>query len=122
MSVVGQPIHRVDGRLKITGAAKYAADYHFENMAYAVPIQSGIARGQVLKIDTSEAEKAPGVLAVLTRANAPRLRKPKNDFGSATKLGEARALFEDDRIHYFGQYLALVVADSLERAMAAANL
>src|SRR5439155_20724442 len=65
---------------------------------------------------------APGVLAIITRANAPRLYKPKIDFGSATKLGEARGLFEDDRIHYAGQYLALVVADSLERAITAASL
>src|SRR5262249_22473614 len=52
----------------------------------------------------------------------PKLGKPQNDFGSSTKLGESRMLFEDDRIYYAGQYLALVIADSLERAAAAANL
>lgn len=117
-SVIGQPVDRVDGRLKITGGAKYAADYTADQIAHAVPVQSSIARGRVVNIDTSAAERAPGVLAVITRSNAPRLRKPKNDFGSATKLGEARGLFEDDRIHYAGQYLALVVADSLEQAVA----
>src|SRR5258708_4325262 len=121
-SVIGQPIDRVDGRLKITGGAKYAADYTVDQIAHGVPVQSSIARGRVVTIDTSAAERSPGVLAVITRSNAPTLRKPKNDFGSATKLGEARGLFEDDRIHYAGQYLALVVADSLEQAVAAASL
>ena len=121
-SVIGQPIDRVDGRLKITGGAKYAADYTVDQIAHGVPVQSSIARGRVVTIDTSAAERSPGVLAVITRSNAPTLRKPKNDFGSATKLGEARGLFEDDRIHYAGQYLALVVADSLEQAIAAASL
>jgi xanthine dehydrogenase YagR molybdenum-binding subunit len=121
-AIIGQPIARVDGQLKVTGTAKYAADYDVENVAYGVPVQSRIARGRVLRIDTSAAEKAPGILTVITRANAPKLGKPKNDFGSATKLGEARGLFEDDSIHYAGQYLGLVVADTLERAIAAANL
>jgi xanthine dehydrogenase YagR molybdenum-binding subunit len=62
------------------------------------------------------------VLAIITRENAPKLHQPKNDFGSSTKLGEARQLFADDRIHYAGQYLALVIADSQERAEAAARL
>ncbi|MEO8131103.1 MAG: xanthine dehydrogenase family protein molybdopterin-binding subunit [Bryobacteraceae bacterium] len=121
-TVIGQPIDRVDGRLKITGAAKYAADYPARQLAYGVPIQSTIGKGRVLRIDTSVALKAPGVLAVITRENAPKLHKPVNDFGSATKLGEARELFDDDRIYYAGQYLGLVVADSLEQAIAAVPL
>jgi xanthine dehydrogenase YagR molybdenum-binding subunit len=120
--LVGQPIDRVDGRLKITGAAKYAADYPIDQIAYGVPIQSTIAKGTVRNIDTAAAEQMPGVLGVLTRANAPKLHKPQNDFGSATKLGEARGLFEDDRVYYAGQYLGVMIADSLERAIAAANL
>jgi xanthine dehydrogenase YagR molybdenum-binding subunit len=121
-AAIGQPIDRVDGRLKITGAAKYAADYAMKDLAYAVAVQSTIAKGSVRRIEISEAEKAPGVLAVITGANAPKMHMPKNDFGSSTKLGEARPLFEDDRIYYAGQYLALVIADSLERARAAAGL
>ena len=94
-TVIEQPIDRVDGRLKITGAAQYAADYALENMAYAVAVQSAIANGRVRRIDTAAAEKAPGVLAVITRANAPKLHDAKNDFGNATKLGESRRLFAD---------------------------
>jgi len=121
-AVVGQPIDRVDGRVKITGAAKYAADYPVEGMAYGFPVQSTIAKGKVIRIDDAAAAGAPGVLGIITRANMPKLHQPKNDFGSSTKLGEARQLFADDQIYYAGQYLALVVADSLERAVAAAGL
>jgi xanthine dehydrogenase YagR molybdenum-binding subunit len=121
-AIVGQPIDRVDGHFKITGAAKYAADYPVEGIAYGVPIQTSIAKGRVISIDTAELTNAPGVLAIITRSNSPKLYMPKNDFGSSTKLGEARPLFADDRIYYAGQYLGLVVADSLERAMAAARL
>src|SRR5882724_7945505 len=120
--LVGQPMDRVDGPLKITGAAKYAADYPLEGMAYGIPVQSAIAKGRVVRIDEAAASKAPGVLAIITRANLPKLHQPANDFGSSTKLGESRPIFADDQVHYAGQYLALVVADSLERAMAAARL
>ena len=122
ISVIGQAVDRVDGRLKVTGGAKYAADYTVNQIAHGVPVQSSIARGRVVNIDTSAAERSPGVLAVITQNNAPTLRKPKNDFGSATKLGEERGLFEDDHEHYAGQYLAIVVAESLEEALTAAGL
>lgn len=121
-TIVGQPINRVDGPSKVTGGAKYAGDYPGKEMAYGVPVQSTIAKGKVLNIDTTAARKAPGVLHIITRENAPTLHKPKNDFGSSTKLGEARMPFADDRIYYAGQYLGLVVADSIERALAAAAL
>src|SRR6187397_2554743 len=116
IALVGQPIDRVDGRFKVTGAAKFAADYPRDDLAYAIPIQSTVAKGRLIRIDSTAAENAPGVLAVISRANAPRLHKARNDFGSATKLGKARGLFADDRIYYAGQYLAIVIADTLERA------
>ena len=119
---VGQPIDRVDGILKVTGRAPYSADYPIDQVAYAVPVLSEVARGKILAIDVDAAERAAGVLTVITRRNAPALIMPKNDFGSATKLGEARTLFQDDRIYYAGQYVAIVVADTLERAIAAASL
>lgn len=121
-AIIGDAINRVDGFLKTTGSARYAADYPVENLAYGVPIVSTIASGKVAGIDSTAAEKAPGVLAIITRENIPKLKKPKNDFGSATKLGEERPLFDDDKIYYAGQYLGLVVADSLERAILAGGL
>src|SRR5205823_4588574 len=91
-------------------------------LTYVIPIVSTIARGSVKAIDSSRAEGQPGFLACISRRNAPELKPTANDFGSWTKLGEARLLFADDRVHYAGQYLALVVADTLERATAAAAL
>ena len=65
-AVTGKPRDRVDGRLKVTGTAQFSAEYPQKNLAYAVLIGSKIARGSVKSIDTSLAEKAPGVLAILT--------------------------------------------------------
>src|SRR5205085_2124869 len=71
---LGDPIDRVDGRLKVTGAARYAAEFPLANLAHAVLVTSSIPNGRVRQIDTGRAERATGVLAVLTPANAPRLR------------------------------------------------
>ncbi len=117
-----RPMDRVDGKLKVTGVAQYAADRGAEGMLYGVPAGSTIARGRILAMNTERAEKSPGVAAVISRRTMPRLKMPANDFGSWTKLGEARLLFADDNIHYAGQYVALVVADTLEHATAAAAL
>jgi xanthine dehydrogenase YagR molybdenum-binding subunit len=122
MKVLGKPVSRVDGRLKVTGGAKYASDHTPAGRAYGVPVVSTIARGAVRAIDSSRAEAQPGFLAFISRRNLPEIKPTANDFGSWTKLGEARLLFADDRVHYAGQYLALVVADTLERATAAAAL
>ena len=122
MSTVGTAIDRVEGRLKVTGAARYTADYAPEHLTYGAPVVSAVAKGRVIGIRTKPAESSPGVIAVLTRDNSPRLQRTTNDFGAWTKLGEARVLFEDDLVHYAGQYLALVVAETLEQATAAAAL
>ncbi len=125
--VVGRPIERVDGRLKVTGAARYAADTPVEGVAHAVIVQSTIARGRAA-IDAAEAERAPGVLAVITPRNMPRLRCVKADFsgggapGGGTMLGEDRLPLQDDAVHYAGQHLAVVVAETLEQARHAASL
>src|SRR5260370_31500803 len=108
---VGKPVDRVDGRLKGTGAAKYAADHTAASLTCGVPVVSTTAKGRVTGIDTRFPERAPGVIAVITRDNVPRVHRTTNDFGSWTKLGEARVLFEDGLVHYAGQYLALAVAD-----------
>jgi xanthine dehydrogenase YagR molybdenum-binding subunit len=121
-TTVGTPVDRVEARLKVTGAARYTADYTAEHLAYGVPVVTTVAKGKIAGINTKIAERAPGVIAVITRENSPRLQRTTNDFGSWTKLGEARVLFEDHEVHYAGQYLALVVAETLEQATAAAPL
>jgi xanthine dehydrogenase YagR molybdenum-binding subunit len=72
-SAIGKPMDRTDGRLKVTGAARYAAEFPMENLAHAVVVRSTIARGRIQSIDTSAAEKSAGVLAVITHLNAPKL-------------------------------------------------
>jgi CO/xanthine dehydrogenase Mo-binding subunit len=73
---IGKPLPRVDGRAKVTGAAKYAAEVLPKNVPYAVAVNSSIAAGRILEIDMGDAERIPGVLAVPTHLNAPRLRRP----------------------------------------------
>ena len=110
-AVVGLPIDRVDGRLKVTGAARYSAEFSLDNLAHAVVVQSTIACGRIKEIDTSAAEAASGVLAVLTHHNAPRLHASPPSFtvGSAPPPP-----LQDDRIYYNGQHIAVVVAETFE--------
>jgi xanthine dehydrogenase YagR molybdenum-binding subunit len=119
---VGSSVDRKDGHLKVTGQARYAADHLITNVVHAVAICSTVANGRVAGIDSSAAEKAPGFLAILHHGNAPRLYRPVNNFMSASKPGEIRVVFEDDRVHYAGQYLAVVVAETLQQAQHAASL
>jgi len=116
---VGSPIARIDGPLKVTGRATYTADHHFPGMLYAFPVSATIAAGTLKTLDVSRAEAMPGVQAVFTRENiGPLYRASK---GSGAMLDERRPPFEDDEIRYFGQYIALIVADSFEQARAAAR-
>lgn len=119
---VGQPISRVDGRLKVTGAAKYPAEFAPQNMAYGFLVGSTIAKGAIRSIDASAAEKAPGVLAVLTHQNAPKLSEPPNAKDSGGIRIEQRIPLADSKINYAGQYIALIVAEALEQARHAASL
>jgi xanthine dehydrogenase YagR molybdenum-binding subunit len=117
--VVGKGIDRVDGRLKVTGKATYAAEVPVANVAYATIVCSGVARGRLTALDVAAAEKAPGVLAVLTHETAPKLPGNTPEEGPAARVLQ---LLQDDRIQYCDQPIALVVADSLERAEHAAGL
>lgn len=117
---VGQPPPRLDAPLKVTGAARYAADQPMPGLLHGVPLCSSIAKGRLLAIDADAALKLPGVLLVLTRDNAPRLQPLSSELADPVQLGEARLPLADDTIHHVGQYLGLVVADTYERAVAAA--
>ena len=119
-SVIGKDVSRIDGRLKVTGAAKYAVEYALEDMAWGVGIGSTIGAGKITSIDSSEAEAMPGVLAVLHHGNTEKLFRAANDFEESSRPGESRPPFEDDEVYYYGQFVALVVADTFERAQAAA--
>jgi xanthine dehydrogenase YagR molybdenum-binding subunit len=109
---VGAGLDRVEGRDKVTGRARYAAEYPADDLAYAVPVQAAIARGQIRDIDSAAALAVPGVLAVLSWRNAPRL---------AAKDAEL-ALFQSAAVAYRGQIVAAVVAETLEVAREAQRL
>jgi len=121
-TVAGSSVSRKDGALKVTGQARYAADHPLEHVAHAVAICSTVGNGRVSRLDSSAAERAPGFLAIIHHGNVPQLFRPVNNFESASKPGEIRVVFEDDRVHYAGQYIAVVVAETLQQAQRAAEL
>ena len=116
MKSVGTPIDRLDARKKVTGEATYAADVDVSRVAHAVIVTSSIARGQIDNIDVALAQRQPGVLAVITHANAPRVSESKGD-GPVDRVLQ---LLQDDAVLYADQPIAVVVADTLERAQHAA--
>ena len=123
--VVGQPLSRVDGRAKVTGAAKYSAEYNnLPGTVHAVLKTSDVARGRITGFDTSAAQKQPGVLAILTHQNIPRLAKTPNDAEGKKAIGAPMGFMPltGDQIYYAGQPVAVVVADTLEHAQYAAAL
>jgi CO/xanthine dehydrogenase Mo-binding subunit len=118
LPTVGPPLNRVDGRLKVTGAATYPIDVSVSDLAHAVVVQSTVASGRITGIEVSAAERSPGVLAVVTHLNAPRLAR-----APITPLGPSPLpALQDDEVLHDGQHVALVVADTLEQAQAAAAL
>ncbi len=119
-TVIGKEITRIDGVLKVTGAAQYGVEYPLENMAWGVGVHSTVGAGKIAQIDSSEAEKMPGVLAILHHGNTEKLFRAANSFEESSRPGESRPPFEDDQVYYYGQFVALVVADTFERAQAAA--
>src|SRR5690349_11767599 len=120
--VVGRPIDRRDGRLKVTGRARYAAEFDIDNLAYAVLVQSTIASGEIAGFDLSEAQAVPGVLTIITPGNAPRLPEVAPGQSETTGPLVSKPLLQDKLVYYNGQHVALAVADTLERAQEAAAL
>ena len=119
-ATIGAALDRADGRAKVVGTARYAAEAaDFPDLAEAVLVQGTIAAGRIVAVDTSAAERAPGVILVMTHENAPRLASSK---ASAIQPGEAYPLLQDDKILFNGQHIALVVAESFEQATHAAML
>ena len=120
---IGQQVSRVDGPLKVTGAARYSGEITLPGLAYAQIVGAEVASGRIT-IDTSQAERAQGVAGILTHHNTPRVNQvplvPSLLGGPAP--GETFFPMQDDVIHYAGQPVAVVVADTLEQAQHAATL
>ena len=122
---VGRPFDRVDAQVKVRGEARFTAEFQVENLAYAVPVYSAIAKGKIRKINSEAAEEAPGVLAVITHKNMPRMKTPPivdfHDIGKGFALSDL-PIMQNSEVHWDGEPVAIVVADTLERAEHAASL
>ncbi|MBE7212901.1 MAG: xanthine dehydrogenase family protein molybdopterin-binding subunit, partial [Gluconacetobacter diazotrophicus] len=118
----GQEHARVDGRLKVTGRAQYAAEIPLPGLVHAALVQSTIPAGRLVALDTAAAERAPGVVGILSARNMPRLALPPDDLLGKGRPGEPYVPLQDDRIQWAGQHLALVVAETSEQARYAAEL
>jgi len=122
-SYLGKPVSRVDGRAKVTGAAKYAAEFGGANLAYGYVVPSAIACGRVRKIEIDRALAVPGVLTVLTHENRPRMARRDASYKDdvAPDGSPFRPLY-DDKVRFSLQPVALVVAEDLDTARYAASL
>src|SRR3954447_22730101 len=112
--IVGKPLDRVDGPLKVTGGARYAYEMQQDNVLYGFVVEASIGKGKIKSIDTGAAEKAPGVALVLTHHNAP-------EQGTGNHR-EAHPVLTGPEVTRYGQPVAFVVAESFEQARAAAYL
>jgi xanthine dehydrogenase YagR molybdenum-binding subunit len=120
-SPIGRGTPRVDGPLKVSGKAQYASDFHSPGTLYAVPVEATIASGRVVTLDTAAAEKMPGVRAIFHRGNIGKIFRSVQGQGFEGIIDERRPPFDDDVVRYYGQYIALAVADTFESAKAAAD-
>ncbi|WP_076070452.1 xanthine dehydrogenase family protein molybdopterin-binding subunit [Sphingomonas montana] len=121
--LIGTPLSRRDGAVKVKGEARFAAEFRHEGMVYAALAHAAIPRGRITEIDSAAAEAAPGVVLVMTHRNAPRMNKPGVFGSSPTAVGSADlSILQDDRVHWNGQPIACVLAETQEQADHAASL
>src|SRR5258705_1620452 len=117
---IGQPLDRVDGRLKVPGQAPYAYEYAAQGQAaYGFIVSASIGKGRVIDADVTDAERAPGVLLVLTKDNAPA-QTPWGPVDLPDRFARAEPALDTDAVRYFGFPVAFVVAETFEQARAAA--
>ena len=120
-SATGKAIDRVEGHLKVTGMAKYASEFPIKDKVYGQGLNSTIAKGEIVSIDTSEAEKLPGVLKIITYKNAEKLKTFDNKMTEVSTTTIAPVL-QTNMVHFYGEYVGLVVAETFEQAQYAARL
>lgn len=123
---IGKEMSRVDGVAKVTGRAKYAAEFRAPNLAYGFIVTGAVAKGTIKSIDTQEAERAPGVVRVFTHLNTPKLGpKANTEYAppqNARQQDKSFRALQSDRIYFNAQPVALVVAETYEQARYAARL
>lgn len=118
---VGQAVDREDGIAKVTGQARYAAEFAIPDVAHAVLVRSAIASGRIAEIDSAAIERMPGVLLVMSFKNAPALPEGGQAGAGAPPSGRKLSLLQDNLVHYNGEPVAVVVAQTLEQARDAAD-
>ena len=119
--VLGGKLPRIDGPLKVSGRAVYTSDIALPGMLFAVPVRATVTRGRIASIDASAARKLPGVKAVYYRGNIKAFFRAAPPKGFSGLIDEKRPPFEDDEVRYYGQYVAVAVAQTMEQAKAAAD-
>lgn len=120
-SGIGKAIDRVEGHLKVTGMAKYATEFPIPNKVYRQGINSTIAKGEIISIDTSEAENLEGVLKIITYKNAEKLKTFDEELGP-NRPDTIAPVLQNNKVNYYGEYIGFVVAKTFEIAQHAARL
>ena len=120
--LIGEPLDRIDGKLKVTGRARYSADMNPPGMVHAVLIMSTVGSGRIQEMDTTAAEKVPGVISIITHKNAQKPAGIKNNKPGETALSRVLNLLQDDVVHYNNQPIGMAIADTFEHAGEAAVL
>ncbi len=121
--LIGQPVSRLDGPLKVQGQARFAAEFAMEGMVCAALAYSTVAKGRIATLDTAAAEAAPGVVLVMTYRNAPKMKAPPLFMSSSKAAGSSDLpVMQSDRIHWNGEPIALVLAETQEQADHAKSL
>ena len=121
--LIGTQVSRLDGPMKVQGTARFAAEVKLENMTYAALAYGTIARGRIAALDIDAATASSGVVLVMTHRNAPRMNPPAVFGSSPTAVGPSDlSIMQDDRIHWNGQPIAIVLAETQEEADHAASL
>ena len=123
-SYIGTPTSRIDGHAKVTGEARYAAEFNTPGLAYGSVVTSTIPKGRIVRIDASEALRVAGVLDVLSHDNRPRMAAKSDAYKDdvAPETGSPFRPLYDDKIMFSGQPIALVLAEAWEIAKFAATL
>lgn len=107
MKVIGKPLGRIDGRAKVTGGARYAAEFNQPNQAYAVIVSSTVGLGRIERIDTTRNGRLPGVLVIISHLNGPRLPYNPHKSGIDPPNGERLHVLQDDQVRFYGQAVAV---------------
>lgn len=119
---IGQPLRRVDGRQKVTGQARYAAEHVVAGCVHGVLVTSPVAVGRIRHLNVAAAAQAPGVLAIVSHLNSPKVPGYENPQPDERVAGQQLRVFFDDKIYFSNQPVALAIAATLEQAQHAAAL